>query len=382
MKHTLQIIKLIPLPALLMLAACRENVTGEDAAAPADDETMPAELILTDAQVGMAGIQSGRPREMLLADVLSCQGYVRVPPRGQVTVSLPLEAYVREIRFHWGEQIREGEVLAVMEHPEFLKLQQAYIETGNELELLKEDLSRQETLASESAVSEKVLMAARTLYENTRARHVSIGGQLKLLGIDPAKVTIDNFRSRVEVRAPVTGYITHHEIKTGELMQPGDPIAEMIDISGLNLHLVVYEKDAGRVRAGQSVDFTTEAGAKTYRATVHTIGKVIVPGNRSVDVHAHIENPDGALLAGMYVRAGILTGQKEVIALPEPGVVTETGQDFVFTREGNTFRKIAVQTGMRRDGFVEILAPEILPDADLVTAGAYYLNAEMSQEEE
>jgi cobalt-zinc-cadmium efflux system membrane fusion protein len=145
---------------------------------------------------------------------------------------------------------------------------------------------------------------------------------------------------------------------------------------------VIYEKDISRVSGGQTVEFTTETGGRTYRATVHTTGKTIDPGNRSVDVHAHIDNPDDALLAGMYVRAGILTGSKKVTAIPEEGVVTEGGQDYVFLRRGNSFQRLAVGTGLRKDGYVEILSPETLPGDDLVTAGAYYLNAELSAGEE
>ena len=76
-----------------------------------------------------------------------------------------------------------------------------------------------------------------------------------------------------------------------------------------------------------------------------------------MDVHAHIANPDAQLLSGMYVKARILTGRSNVWAIPETGEVIEGGQSYVFTREGNTFSKKAVQTGLRKDGFVEILLP-------------------------
>ena len=364
---------------ILLLTACNaKQPEGSNDEAPSADN----QLTLEEGQIKMAGILTGRPEEMILSDLLSCNGYVRVPPRNQVSVSLPLEAYVREIHYHWGEKIEKGKLLAVMEHPEFLKLQEDYIETGNQLELLKADLQRQQLLAEENAVSEKVLMTARTGYENTLARHASLGGQLKLLGIDPAGVRVDRLRSRVNVYAPVSGYVSHHNIKIGELMHPGDPIAEMVDITKLNLHLVIYEKDISKVKEGQQVEFTTETEGKIYRAKVHTRGKAIDPGNRSVDVHAHIENPDDNLLAGMYVKAEILTGQSKVMAIPEEGVVTEGGKDYLFISQGNSFTKMASGTGLRKDGYVEILSPESLPDKDLVISGAYYLNAEMSGEEE
>ena len=125
MKKYMEIIKISLLPAVvLMLGACSGRAPEESRDAVQNTENI---LTLTEEQIGLAGISSGQPEEMLLADVLSCNGYVRVPPRGQVTVSLPLECYVREIHFHWGEKIRKGDLLAVVEHPDFLKLQQEYI---------------------------------------------------------------------------------------------------------------------------------------------------------------------------------------------------------------------------------------------------------------
>lgn len=363
---------------ILVLMGCRGKVEEEVQETPMRKGN---QLSLTEAQIDLAGIESGKLEEKVLSDVLSCNGYVRVPPSGQVTVSLPVEAYVREIQFHFGEKIVKGDLLAVMEHPDFLKLQQEYIKTGNDLVLLKEDLERQEALAKENAASKKTLMRARTSYENTLASHTSLGEQLKLIGFNPSEINVNNLQSRINVNAPITGYISHHDIKIGELMHGGDPIVELVDISKLNLHLVVYGKDINRIHEGQQVEFTTEAEDRVYHGEVHAKGKAIDPGNRSVDVHAHISDPDANLLSGMYVKAKVLIGSKKVYAMPETGVVSEGSQSYLFVNEGNNFNKKAVETGLRMDGFIEILSFENLLPKNIVLAGAYYLNAELTAEE-
>jgi cobalt-zinc-cadmium efflux system membrane fusion protein len=366
--------KYFTLVMVLLLGACQGKVgdVSEDIAI-----SQGSRLILGDDQINLAGIESGRIEEKVLSDVLNCNGYVRVPPRGQVTVSLPVEAYVRDIRFHWGEKVAEGDLLAIMEHPDFLRLQQDYIETGNNLALLKEDLERQEALARENAASMKSLMRARTSYENTLAQYASLKEQLRLLGLDPSAINVNSLQSRVNIRAPISGYISHHEIKIGELMHAGDPIVELVDITSLNLHLVVYSKDISRVQGGQQVEFTTEARDRVYHGVVHAKGKAIDPGTRSVDVHARITDPDINLLSGMYVKAQILIGRSKVYAIPETGVVTEDGQSYIFINEERAFNKTAINTGMRKDGFVEILSPGDLLGKEVVLTGAYYLNAEM-----
>lgn len=368
----------ITLMMILVLSSCRGKVEED---VQENSMIQGTQLSFSEEQINLAGIVSGMLEEKVLSDVLSCNGYVKVPPRGQVTISLPVEAYIREIHFHWGEKIAKGDLLAVMEHPDFLQLQQAYIETGNNLVLLKEDLARQETLAKENAASKKSLMRARTSYENTLASHTSLGEQLKLIGLNPAKINVNNLQSRINVYAPISGYISHHDINIGELMHEGDPIVELVDIAKLNLHLVVYGKDINRVQKDQQVEFTTEAEDKTYHGIVRAKGKAIDPGNRSVDVHAQITDPDANLLSGMYVKAKVLIGSNKVYAIPETGVVGESGQRYVFVNEGNKFSKKAIETGLQMDGFVEILSPEDLLTKNIVLAGAYYLNAELTVEE-
>jgi cobalt-zinc-cadmium efflux system membrane fusion protein len=363
---------------ILVLSACQGKIDQEAEESISSPET---QLSLSEEQISMAGIVIGMLEERVLSDVLNCNGYVRVPPRGQVTVSLPVEAYVREIHFTWGERISKGSLLAVMEHPDFLKLQQEFLESGNNLVLLKEDLERQEVLAQENAASQKSLMNARTSYENMLANHSSLKEQLRLLGLNPETVDVNNLQSRLRVYAPISGYISHHNIKMGELMHQGDPIVELVDVSRMNLHLVVYGKDISRVQQGQQVEFTTEAQDRIYHGVIHSKGKTIDPENRSVDVHARITDPDANLLSGMYVKAKVLIGSNTVYAIPEAGIVSEGGVSYVFIEEGNTYNKYAVETGLQKDGFVEILTPEAYQGKNLVLAGAYYLNAEISADE-
>lgn len=371
--------KILTAAVLLALAACQAKVS-EDAGGEGD-QVLAEELILSDEQVNMAGIVSGKLEKKILSEVLSCNGSVGVPPRSLVFVSLPLQGYVKRINFFTGSKVRKGDLLAVMEHPDYLDLQQEYMVYGNNLVLLRQDLDRQEILEKEDATSEKKLMAARTEYENTLILHTALGEQLKLLGIDPAAVSVKSMSSRVKVYSPINGHVRKNHANMGELMSAGDPIMELEDISRLHVHLAIYEKDINRVRKGQEVNFTTEVRDRKYRGTINITGKSIDEKTRSAEAHVRISNPDDALLSGMYVKAKILLDPITVYALPEAGIAREGDQSFVFISKGNSFRRIPVETGIQQDGFVEIKSHETLLDQEIVLAGAYYLNAGLSDEE-
>jgi len=363
----------------LVLPSCRSGIQEDEGGTDRED---PAdEISLTDEQIKMAGVISGKIEERSLSEELGCNGSVEVPPQSLITVSLPMGAYVKEIYFYSGSKIKKGELLAVMEHPDFLNLQREYLVTGNNLDLLRKNMERQETLAKEDASSEKKLLTAKTEYANARVHHNALGEQLLMLGLDPGNVNVNSMSSFVNVLSPLKGYIRMNYANIGELMNAGDPIMEIEDVSHLHVHLLVYEKDINRVRRGQKVKFTTGAAEHSYMGTVNTVGKSINKDSRAVDIHVHITNPDDALISGMYVKAKILLDQKIVYVIPETGIAGEGGQDYLFIRNGNTFTRVQVETGLRQEGLIEILSAGSLLEKQIVLSGAYYLNAGFSEEE-
>jgi cobalt-zinc-cadmium efflux system membrane fusion protein len=363
---------------LIVLTACQARVqenTGEEHTVPASDQ-----VILSDEQIKLAGIVSGKLEEKTLSEELGCNGSVEVPPQGMVSISLPMEGYVKQVNFLSGSAVHKGDLLAVMEHPDFLNLQKEYLVTGNNLVLLHEDLERQKILVKEDAASGKKLMTVKTDYENTLIQHTALGEQLILLGIDPGGLTVQSMSPLVNVYSPINGYVRENYVNVGELLKAGQPIMDLEDISHLHVHLVVYEKDVNRVKPEQQVKFTTGTNEKEYHGVVHTVGKSINEETRSANVHVHVSNADAALFSGMYVKAQILINTRTVLALPEEGIVEEAGKSYLFLRQGNSFTRVPVETGIREDGFIEIITPD-LADREIVLAGAYYLNAGLSHEE-
>ena len=373
-----RIIKPLMLLFLISLAACHEKVRENTSSEPG--QLPPERLELTDEQIKLAGIISGKLEQRTLSDELDCNGTIEVPPQSMLSVSLPMEAYVRKVNFISGSAVKTGELLAVMEHPDFLSLQREYLEAGNNLVMLKEDLDRQEILARENASSGKKLTAARTGYENELVHYKALGEQLRLLGIDPGKLNSQNMSPRINILSPINGYVRDSHINTGELLKAGQPVMVLEDISHIHLHLVVYEKDITKVKPEQQVIFTTGADDREYRGTVHTVGKSINEETRSADVHVHVATPHAGLLSGMYVKAKILISQRTVPALPEGGIIDEGGESFLFLRNGNIFTRVPVETGIREQGYVEVKSAG-LEDKEIVQAGAYYLNASLSTEE-
>ena len=129
-----------------------------------------------------------------------------------------------------------------------------------------------------------------------------------------------------------------------------------------------------------------------HQATIYLIGKEISP-ERTVQVHAHMEDEDKDLVPGMYVQAQVALDNRQVLALPEAAVVQENNSSYVFLYTGQAtegeavmkqFRMVPVERGIEEGGFVQVALPAGVDTAasNFVTKGAHSLLAKMRNAEE
>jgi len=125
-------------------------------------------------------------------------------------------------------------------------------------------------------------------------------------------------------------------------------------------------------------------------AVIYAVGKSFEQDPKAIHLHAEIENKEGLLLPGMYVRGQILSETHSGFALPETGVVREGKKHFIFTAqlEDNknrtewTFEPVEVSIGAKEDGWVQINLMESLSKGSKTAwNNAYYLIAEMKKGE-
>ncbi|MFX6182913.1 efflux transporter periplasmic adaptor subunit, partial [Acinetobacter baumannii] len=73
-------------------------------------------------------------------------GVLDVPPQQLLTVSSPYGGTLKSTDLLQGKPVVKGEVIAVLENPEFIQLQQDYLDYKSQLVYLKEELERQQEL--------------------------------------------------------------------------------------------------------------------------------------------------------------------------------------------------------------------------------------------
>lgn len=348
------------------------------------------EVALNEAQFKSAEIQLGTFSKKNLNEVISANGYTKLPPQNQADVSVHTTGIIKRILIEEGQFVKKGQTIVTIESPEFAKLQESYLTSKSNLEFLKLEFERQKILNEEEVNSKKTFQKTKSDYEIEKARFSSLQKQLSVFNINPNGIAT----TIVGVVAPISGYVTEINIKIGSNVEVGKPLLTIVDNSKLHVDLLVYEKDLYKVEKGQKVRFIlTNQDNTEVVGEVFSVGKAFENDTKAVAIHADIINKEQKLISGMYVNALIDIGEKSVFALPKEAVVKADGREFIFVLEALNkepkevekeyhFQRIEVKTGTSQLGYVQInLLQKIATEAKIALTGAYYIQSHLIKNE-
>src|SRR5215217_1226127 len=327
----------ISLLGALLFAGCGQGTKEEETEATTAAEK-PADIVsLNTDQHRVAAIEVGKLEMRALSNVIKANGSIDVPPENMFSVSAPLGGYIKSAGLLPGQVVRKGQVIATIENPEFIDIQQEYLESKSRLEYLSLEYKRQEQLRKEDVNSAKTFQQVAFEYKMIQARMSGLEQKLSLIGISPSGLKAGRISKTSNLYAPINGYVTTSNATRGKYVNPTDVIFELADKSEMHLALNVFERDAASLKVGQSIKFAlANETAYDRNAKVFLIGKS-TGSNGTVPVHCHMENSGNvSLFPGMYAKAMIATSGQPVQALPNEAIIQSDGLDYIFVEHGKT----------------------------------------------
>jgi len=367
--------KLLYILSLIFIISCSSNEAQkntENLQEAASDNTI---ISLTDEQVAISKIETGKIIKQNISETVECTGKIEVPPENTASVSPTIDGFIKTLNFYPGDFVKEGAVLASLQHPEFIQLQQQYLEAKSQVDYYQEEYKRQGELTVENAASIKKMQKAKADYLAAEAYYKSLKAQIELLGVNPAKIEKEDFDKEFNLFSPISGKISKLNANKGKLVNPENPVYEIINDEYLFLNLNVYEKDILKIFVGQKISFNLLNNPKKFEAKVKRVGIGIEENNRTTTVHSITEKKNKSLKPGKFVNASILINERESYTLPSEAIVTFDTESYVFIRTGNSFKKVKIKTGIEKDNKFEITEiNDDLLNADIVIKGTYYLS--------
>lgn len=296
--------KKILLPIAALLCACSSAPT-----APAS--TAPAEAAATDS-IAAAPAEEPAPEVDAASGATSVpneptfNGILVLPPQSRATVTLTMGGSIRSTTLLPGAYVKQGTVLATLENPEFIALQQSYLDSHAQYEFLRTEFLRQQTLSREEASSQKRFQQSKAEYLSMRSRMDAAAAQLALLGVDTTRLLAGGIIPYLDIKAPISGYAADVKMNIGRHFDVGEPLCEIVNKSDMMLRLTAYEKDLANLRAGDRVEFRVNGiEGETFQGVIAMVGQQVNNENRSIDVYVRIEGQNPQFRPGMYAMARI-----------------------------------------------------------------------------
>ncbi|MGE8427948.1 MAG: efflux RND transporter periplasmic adaptor subunit [Sphingobacterium sp.] len=356
----------------IVCISCHRNTENAASNSPGPkDENL---VSLTDAQLRNVHLETVTLADEPITNILKINGKIDVPPQNFVSVSIPLGGYLKSTKLLPGMKVSKGDVIAVVENPQFVQLQQDYLAAQSKLHFAQLDFRRQKELNQNQASSDKVMQQAQAEMNSQQIIMNAIAKQLELIHIQPSTVSAGNIRKSAPVYSTIDGYVSKVNVNIGKYVNPSDILFELINPTDIHLNLKVYEKDLEQLRPGQPLLAYSNANpTKKYNGKIHLIGKDVDPTGMT-DVHCHLDKYDQNLIPGVYMNAEIQTTATLGHALPEESILDFEGKNYVFISEGNSnYRLTEIAVEEPQKGLVKVLNYRDFEGKKIVSKNAYTL---------
>lgn len=188
-------------------------------------------------------------------------------------------------------------------------------------------------------------------------------------------------RRTMTVYAPASGVIDNLNVREGMFIKPGDRVLSIAALDEVWVIGEVFESQLAAAEPGSRVRMSLD-----YMPGRQWSGKVdyrypeINPQTRTARVRMRVDNSDGALLPGMFVRLDINGERRQRHTLVPREAIIRTGRSdrLVLALASGGFKSVNVRVGRIGERYAEILEG-VSPGDEIVTSAQFLIDSESSK---
>ena len=143
---------------------------------------------LSDAQFKALDVIVDSLRKKYISISVQASGQLEVPPQNEAAVTAVIGANITSIKVIEGEQVKKGQVLAYLTHPNLTQLQVDYHDAWSKYQFLVHEFQRQEKLYDAQVGSGKEFQQTRSEYLFARGRVNGLQAQMRQLGMSAERI--------------------------------------------------------------------------------------------------------------------------------------------------------------------------------------------------
>lgn len=392
---------------LLVGGACRRGEPGAPAGASQpgehkdgehkDEEAhaeLPTRVRLAPEVVTAAGITTAAAALEALPSTVELSGELAADPDRTARITARVPGRIVAVRVKEGQKVAAGELLAVLESPELLRVRAAYVGAQARGQSAEKNAERLGSLLQSGLAAEQEARGAAADARALKAEESAAARTLTSWGLSPTELTQQG--ARLELRAPLAGYVVLRDAVVGQWVPPEHALFDLSDLDRAYFVGRLFEKSLARVQQGQPAEVRLSAYPDVLLlGTVESIGRRLDPVARTVVARIAVKEPadhPGLLKIGLFGTARVsereaaapssLPGGKSdggtgeaLLVVPLTAVVRLREQDVVFVRQPDGhFEVHPVTLGRSAGGRVQVLSG-LRAGEQVVVQGAFTLKS-------
>ena len=344
----------------------------------------------------MVAVETEAIRRSDLRDLVAFTGSIVAEERYDAAPKI--SGIIKSVSFNVGDQVKRGDVLAVLEDDEHLLeveraeaslrvAQAAAHDAESQLAVAARDYARAENLRREMVISAQEFDRNDASLKAQQAKYDTSVSQVRLAeaNLNTANIRLGYTRVRAEWDGGSdTRVIGRRFMDAGALAAVNTPILSVLDIGTVRAVVSVNEKRYPLISLGGAVTVRTDAfPGRDFRGQVARIPQELDVMSREAEVEVEIDNRDLALKPGMFIRAVMeFSFSKEAAAAPLSALVRRDDgvRGLYLIEDGEPPRAVfrPVREGIVENGWVELLEGGELVGRRAVTLGQHLLKDGMA----
>lgn len=274
----------------------------------------------------------------------------RIPVSGsmkpllQATVRSKVPAEVARVHVQEGEAVAAGAPLFTLDTADLrarLDAQLAAVaEARARLDLARKNQANNKALLEKSFISQNAYDSVANTVQVAEANLKSAEAQAAI-----AQRAVHD----AEIRAPFAGIVSKRWVNQGDKVAADMPVAQVVDLSRMELEAPVPVSEIPFVKVGQEIAFEVDGfQGRRFAGKIERVNPAADAGSRSISVFATLPNADNALKGGMFANGTLATSSGvEVDVIPTTAIIEEGGQSFVYVVKDGKVERRSVVLGAR-----------------------------------
>ncbi len=315
----------------LILSTCL-IMTGFSKLALAND--FQTGLILNSSQQSAMGMQTELAKQIEQVPSAIYPAQAAIPLQTIRSLSSPLSGQIIKLNYVHGP-IKKGQVIAEIESPELLKIQESFLATLSDLTISQQNLNRSRQLNKTGVSSTKQLQQALSEVKKLSLKKAQFEKNLLLFGMTES--AIQNLETthklqpaNLHITSPIDGQLFDLQVRLGERVAQNQSIISLGETNPIILVVRVPVETVNDMAEGQKVKVISNGRI----GVVKHIDMMVDPMTQSVDIHIKVQNDDHKLRSGQLFKVRFLTEAKDTTYQISANAISQyNGKTVVFIKQ-------------------------------------------------